>query len=154
MANLERLFPLLAVAPLLRPEWEKSVLSAQDQPELDRLEATFRRSPSEAAARAAKATQLLLVLDEPGDAPGPTELDGERAHDVRVVLVDLSHDQLRLRLRRRVDPSWLSATTRAEYARGVDGCSLALRVRAVLAGKSEPEASVASTQQIAETSGK
>lgn len=146
MAQAERLFPLLAVAPLLRPEWERAVLSAEGQPELERFEAMFRKSPSEAAVRAAKATQLLLVLDEPGYGPGPTELDGERAHDVRVLLIDLGSEQVRLRIKRHVDPSWLSSATRAEYSRAIDGCSLALRVRAALAGKAEPEAQVASAE--------
>jgi hypothetical protein len=150
MSHIERLFPLLAVAPLLRSEWERAVSEAESEAELDRLEATFRKAPRDAALRAAKSTQLLLVLDEPGDGAGPTELDGERPHDVRVVLVSLSEERLLLRLRRRVDPSSFSATTRAEYARGVDGCSLALRVRAALAGKPEPDGRV----EVAEVLGK
>ncbi|HWA75322.1 MAG TPA: hypothetical protein VG937_23455 [Polyangiaceae bacterium] len=137
LASVERLFPLLAVTPLLRPEWERALLSADSQTELDRLERLFRKSPNESAVRAAKAKRLLLVLDEPGDGPGPTELDGERAHQVRVALIDLKTERVELRLRRRVDPSWLSAPVRAEFARGIDSCSLALDVRAALGAKSE-----------------
>jgi len=42
-------------------------------------------------------------MDE-ADGTAPTEL-GERAHHVRVGLVDLDKEELLLRLRRHVDPS-------------------------------------------------
>jgi hypothetical protein len=137
-ARVERLFPLLAVTPMLQPEWERAVLNTDSQADLDHSERLLRQLPSEAAVRAAKSTRLLLVLDEPGDGPGPTELDGECPHYVRVALIDLKTEQVQLRLRRRVDPSWLSALTRTEFARGIDDCSLALDVRAAVAGTSEP----------------
>ena len=72
---------------------------------------------------------LLFAIDEPGERTAVSELDGEKPHWVRVGLIDLTTGQLLLRLRRRVDPSGLSEVTRAEYARGVDDCSLALDVR-------------------------
>ena len=84
---------------------------------------------------AAKARQLLAVMDEPGDPKAPAELDGERPHAVRVTLTDLSSGQIRLRYRATVDPSWLSPTTRAEYASGIDGCALAVDLRNALLGR-------------------
>jgi hypothetical protein len=38
-----------------------------------------------------------------------------------------------LRLRRRVDPGWISPAVRAEYASGIDSCVLALDVHAAAA---------------------
>jgi hypothetical protein len=77
-----------------------------------------------------------LVVDEPGDAKAAAELDGERPHAVRVIVTDLASDQLQLRFRHDVDPSWLSAGARAEYASGIDSCALALDLRAALGPQS------------------
>jgi hypothetical protein len=52
---------------------------------------------------------------------------------VRVGLVDLVADKLLLELRRYVDPAWISATARAEYAMGMDSCALAVDVHAAVA---------------------
>ena len=68
-------------------------------------ERAFERAPIAGAKRAAKAPLLVFAMDEPGDGRGPTELDGERPHEVRVGVVDLAAAKLLLRLRRRVDPS-------------------------------------------------
>jgi hypothetical protein len=72
---------------------------------------------------------LLMVMDESGDGKGPTELDGERPHDVRVALVDLASARMVLRLRRHVDPAWIGTAARSEHASGLDGCALAFDVR-------------------------
>jgi hypothetical protein len=85
--------------------------------------------------RAAKARQLLAVMDEPGDPKAPAGLDGERAHAVRVTLTEMGSGQVRLRHRGAVDPSWLSANTRAEYASGIDGCALAVDLRNAVLGR-------------------
>lgn len=131
-AHVERLFDAIVGLPYLETEWQKRVLDADSQSELTRLRRAFERAPLEGAKRAAQATLLLSVMDEPSDAPGPSELDGERPHDVRVGLVDLVKRKVLLRLRRRVDPSWISPATRAEYAYGIDSCALALDVRAAV----------------------
>lgn len=128
-SHSERLFPLLLVAPLWSPEWERSVRAASSELELDVLAKRFRRAPVKAAVRAAQAEHLLLVLDEAGDRSAPAELDGERPHAVRLILSRLNDNSVRLRLRRNVDPTWLSAPARAEYARALDSCALALDVR-------------------------
>ncbi len=132
-AQISPLFSLLAVAPLWGPAWRDSVKSASSA-ELEALTKVFRRAPVKSGVLAAKATQLLLVLDAPADLTAPAELDGERPHLVRVSLIDLRTEQVRLRLRRAVDPGWLGAAARAEYASRIDGCSLALSVRAAANG--------------------
>jgi hypothetical protein len=67
-------------------------------------------------------------MDEPGDGAGPTELDGERAHAVRIGIVDLAAARPLLRLRKLVDPTWISLAKKSEFASGLDGCGLALDV--------------------------
>jgi len=128
-AHVERLAPLLQVLPLLEREWAQRVQAAESLSALQKLQTLLDAAPLEAGVRAAKARQLLLVADETLTATGPTELDGERAHSVRVALVELSSGETRLRLRRGVDPSWLSEATRAQFAGGADGCALAMDIR-------------------------
>jgi hypothetical protein len=70
-------------------------------------------------------------MDEPDEA-GPADLDGERPHQVRVALIDLRAGKIVLRTRKRVDPNWLAATTRSNFASAVDGCALALDIRSDL----------------------
>jgi hypothetical protein len=116
------------------PTWIERVRAADDSATLSALRKQFEAAPLEATVRAAKVTQLLTVVDEPGS--GPIELDGERRHGVRVVLSELGTGELRIRFRREVDPAWISANIRAEYAAGIDSCALAtdLRNSAVKAG--------------------
>ncbi len=130
--NVFRYADALIGLPLLAPGWAARVAATDDRGELDALRRSFERAPIEAAKRAAKARQLLIVVDEPGASTGLSELDGERPHDVRVGLVDLERGKTLLRLRRHVDPSWASGATRAELAKGIDSCSLALDVRSAV----------------------
>ena len=131
-AHVQRLAPLLDVLPLLSADWQARVAAAESAAVLNDYRKLIEGAPIRAAVRAAKARQLLLVLDEPGDAKTPAELDGERPHAVRVVLSDLTDGDVSLRFRKHVDPGWLSASTRAEYAAGVDSCALALDLRHAL----------------------
>ena len=134
-AHVERLYDAIVGFPVLAPAWEARVAAAETRAELKTLQTIFRRAPLQAAKRAAKAQLLLLVIDEPGDRKGPTELDGERPHHVRVGLVELATQKLLLRLRRHVDPGWISSAVRSEYASGIDSCSLALDVRSEASGE-------------------
>lgn len=127
--NIERVAPLFQALPLLSADSLRLAETAETITELTRLRKGFEAAPVGAAVRAAKARQLLTVMDEVGDPNALTELDGERPHPVRVVLTDLSSGNVRLRFRGNVDPSWISPNTRAEYASGIDSCSLALDVR-------------------------
>jgi len=128
-AHVERVAPLLLALHLLDQSWRERIQRAETSQAVRSIEKLFDAAPLPAAVRSAKARQLLLVLDDTNTATGPTELDGERAHSVRVVLVDLTNGDVRLRFRHDVDPSWLSDGARAQYAAGVDGCALALDLR-------------------------
>jgi hypothetical protein len=135
--HVTRLFDALVGLPYLGPEWIDRVAHAKSAEELGVLKKDFDRVPVEGAKQAARAEILLFAMDEPGDKGGPSELDGERPHDVRVGLVDLKKQRVLLRLRRRVDPSWVSPATRAEFASGIDSCALALDVHAAVSGVRE-----------------
>ncbi len=131
--HIEPVDPLLRALPLLGSAWRERVVAAETSANIALLQRLFEAAPVKAAVRAAKARQLLLVIDETSDSKGPTELDGERPHSVRVVLTDLTSGELRLRYRHTVDPGWLSDNARALYASGIDSCALALDLRAALA---------------------
>jgi hypothetical protein len=119
----------LVTRPFLQGSWQEQVAQADERRQVERLRRDFERAPFERARSAWVARQLLFVIDEPADTSGPTELDGERPHPVRVGLVDLEADALLLHLRLRVDPRWLSDTARTEHSRGIDSCTLAFEVR-------------------------
>ena len=128
-ANVRRLDEAIAGLPVLLPEWALRVRSADNKDQILRLRKELERAPVARAKLAARAALLVFAMDEPGALGGLTELDGERPHDVRVGLVDLVAAKVLLRLRKHVDPSWISVGRRAEYARGLDGCALAFDVR-------------------------
>jgi hypothetical protein len=125
--HVERLAPLLQALPLLGRDWARRIEVAETALALHTLQKLVDAAPLAAAVRAAKARQLLLLVDETGS--GPSELDGERAHPVRVVLTDLTSGEARLRFRQTVDPTWLSDHARAQYASGIDSCALAMDLR-------------------------
>lgn len=129
-ANAHRLHSAEVGLPLLAPAWAERVSAAKEGAELERLRKELAAAPLEEAKRAAAARVLVVALDEPGEAGGLSELDGERPHDVRVGIVDLRAGKIMLRLRKRVDPSWITLQKRADYASGLDACALALDVRA------------------------
>lgn len=116
---------------LLSP-WEERILQARELRDLERIQAELGKVDVADTKRAAHADLLIVAMDEPGE-PGPADLDGERAHQVRIAIVDVVGDKLLLRMRKRVDPNWLAAATRSNYASAVDGCALALDVRAGVA---------------------
>lgn len=126
--NVRRLQEAVLGLPFLTPPWAESVRQARTQDDLDDLRSALQRAPVEAATRAAKAELLLLAIDEPGEPGGPTELDGERAHQVRIGLVNLATQKVLLRMRKRVEPSWISQAKRPEYAGALDGCKMAFDV--------------------------
>ncbi|HVJ92086.1 MAG TPA: hypothetical protein VM580_19935 [Labilithrix sp.] len=127
-ANVRRLNDAVVGLPFLLPAWSKSVEQAETTADLARLRTEFERAPIARAKQAAAAGLLLVTIDEPGDNKGPTELDGERPHPVRVALVDLDGSRVLLRARHDVDPNWISQARRPTYASGLDSCALALDV--------------------------
>jgi hypothetical protein len=102
---------------------------AREPWELAKLQRELDAAPIAEASVAASAPLLLFVMDEPGDGRGPTEIDGERSHEVRVGLVDLRLAKVLLRLRIHADPDWISPGVRSLFASGLDACRLALDVR-------------------------
>ena len=108
--------------------WGERLKNASNEVELRRLELVWRKAPIGAAKKVVQAELVIAVFDEPATGE-VTELDGESAHDVRIVLVDLSCGKPLLRLRRRVDPGWITPNLRSRYARELDGCKFAMAVR-------------------------
>ena len=124
-AHVHRLGAAVIGMPLLQPEWRARVMDAKDLRRLEQLKLAFEKAPLASAKAAVNASLLLYAIDEPGDAGSAAELDGEKPHYVKVGVIDLIENKPLLRLRRRVDPSWLSDATRIELAHDVDSCTLA-----------------------------
>lgn len=133
-SHIESLHDALLGLSFLAPEWLARVEATENRLALQKLRRAFESAPLASAKKALRSEMLWFVIDEPGEGPGPTELDGERAHPVRVGLFDLASQKMHLLLRRPVDPSWISPAARAEHARGIDSCSLALDVRGIAIG--------------------
>lgn len=131
--NVHPLVELVAGLPFVSPTFAERVRVAEDVRELRHLQHAFDKAPLDAAIRAAKTRLLVFVLDEPSAPGGPVELDGEKAHTVQVGVVDLAKESTLLRLRRRVDPSWITPERRPDYANKLDSCALALDVHESLA---------------------
>ena len=128
--NVRRFHELEVGLPFLAPSFEARVVGASGAAELVSLERAFDKAPIAEAKRAVRSEVLLAAFDEPGDPHGPTEIDGERAHDVRVVLVDIASGATLFRVRRHVDPGRVASTSaRIQYASGIDSCALAFDVR-------------------------
>jgi hypothetical protein len=108
--------------------WEERICNAPELRDLQHLKAELAEVPIQETKRALRAELLIAALDEPDEA-GPADLDGERPHQVRVALIDLRAGKIVLRTRQRVDPNWLAAATRSNFASAVDGCALALDIR-------------------------
>ncbi len=136
-SNVRRLHDAQVGLPFLSPRWPERVAAAEDGSELMRLRRELEKAPIEAAKQAMRASILVFAMDEPGDGVGPTELDGERAHAVRIGVVDLTRgkERLLLRVRKLVDPTWISMAKKSEYATGLDSCGLAIDVHEHVRGK-------------------
>jgi hypothetical protein len=132
-ANVFRLHDEDTGLRVLLSPWIERVRAASDPGDLQRLQKEFSQAPVARGKEAARAGLLVAVMDEAAVGGGPTDLDGEHAHPVRVGMVDLANARVVLRLRKVVDPKPWSAPSRAQYASGLDGCSLALDVREAVA---------------------
>jgi hypothetical protein len=127
-SHVRRLHDAVVGLPLLTPQWSQRVQATNEPSELARFRRELERAPLDRAKQAARAGLLVVAMDEPSDGGGPTELDGERAHAVRIGVVDLAASKVLLRLRKQVDPSWISLAKKSEYASGLDSCGLAFEV--------------------------
>jgi hypothetical protein len=130
-AQVRRLRDVDVAVRALAAPWADRASATEDPRELSKIKDELAKIPLDDARRAARAEILIATMDELDEAV-PAELDGERAHHVRVALIDLEARRSLARARRRVDPSWLSAQVRSSYAGAVDACALALDVRAAV----------------------
>lgn len=121
------------------PSWRERIVRAGELSTISRLERELQKAPLVNARNAVQAELLVAALDEPNDSGGVTEMDGEHPHAVRVGLWDLRQDRLLLRLRRQVDPEWITANRRSMYARELDGCKLALAVHDAARTETTPQ---------------
>jgi hypothetical protein len=127
--NAYRLADAYRGVRMIDSSWEERARGARDLRDVTALRAELDRTPIEQAKRTLHAELLVIVVDEVGDATSAAELDGERAHDVRVEIVDMTKREVLLRERRHVDPAVWSSGARVEYAGGLDGCGVAFDVR-------------------------
>jgi hypothetical protein len=131
--NVRRFREAQVGLPYLSPPWAEKVAGVKTEDDLDLLRDEYQRAPIEGAKRALAAAVLVYAMDEAGEPGGATELDGERPHEVRIGIVDLGSGRALLRMRKRVDPSWISSAKRPLYASGIDGCAFAFDVREAVA---------------------
>ena len=142
LEGVESLTPNVAVlrdaeigAPVLTGSWRQRVEGATTMQMLAQLRYELDHVPVEGAAKAMRARQLLAMMDEQSIGGGFTELEGDRPHDVRVMIVDVTSGAALLRARKHVDPSWITETRRRKYSLALDECLLALDVRESIAPK-------------------
>jgi hypothetical protein len=64
--HVHRLGDALLGLPILRSEWRSNIEDAEDHQSLGHWKSTFDLAPLRGAQRAAKASLLLVVVDEPG----------------------------------------------------------------------------------------
>lgn len=128
-ANVRRLNDGIVALPVLSTEFVTRVRTAEDVSELAKLKKELEAVPLDRAKRALRAELLVAVVDERGNSAAPTELDGERPHDVRVAIVELESGRVLLRARRHVDPSWIDEKQRPVYAAAADSCALGFDLR-------------------------
>lgn len=115
--------------PFLIPQFKETVAKAHDIKEIESLSARFKKAPLARAKQALRAELLMVAMDDTASGTGPTELDGARAHDVRFTIVEVHSTNLLVRLRKHVDPSWVSLPQRAQNANKLDSCVLAMDIR-------------------------
>ena len=128
--GVHRLADAYTALRVLAPGFEEHVRAA-DEREILAMERQLERAHLDDAKKALDAPLLLAVMDEPGDGRVPADLDGERPHDVRVLLYDTVKSQPIVRARKRVDPSRWSASARVDFSSGLDACALAYDLRRV-----------------------
>lgn len=131
-ARIHPLKILLAAQPVLDASWSDALASAASVAELSERRRDLERADLGRAAKAVEAELLVYVIDEPKKPDTPAEVDGAHDHMVRVGIVDLATSKELLRMRRRVEPSWISESHRVDYARGLNACRLAVDVRDAL----------------------
>ena len=131
-SSILRLYDAEAGLPYLLPTFAERIRGAKDDLQLTELSREFNAAPISLGKRVIRSELLIAVFDEPNDKATITELDGEAPHTVRLAILRLDKMTPLLRLRKHVDPSWITANRRPQYARELDGCRLAVDVRDTL----------------------
>lgn len=131
--HLHRFSDIVEGMPFFSRPFREIIQSTSDIRVLERQERALSLAPIEQAKAAAAAHVLMIAVDEPSDGTGPTEIDGEAPHFVRLLIADLDTDEVLVSVRRHVDPSWISQARRAVDARALDSCALAHDLRLELA---------------------
>jgi len=99
---------------------------------MKQLLAQSRELREQKLGQAAEARQVRLfvsVFDEPKDRGAAADFDGEAVHYLRLSVLDLDTPRVWLRVRRQVDPQWISEKSRLAYSRELDSCRLAYELR-------------------------
>lgn len=131
--NVLRLYDAEAGLPLLATHFGERIRNAKDHLQLMQLSHEFATAPMTQVERTVRSEILIAVFDEPNDKAGATELDGEAPHTLRLDVLRLDKLTPLIRLRKHIDPSWITPSRRPQYARELDGCRFALDVRAEVA---------------------
>lgn len=113
-------------------DFEARLKSARHMRELSSLGAALDTADLKAARAFEPVTTFVYVLDEPKSQGVPSDFDGEAEHFMRVEIVDLEKSEVLYRVRRRVDPDWISEKSRLSYSRQLDSCRLAHELHAEL----------------------
>ncbi len=127
--RVHRLHDAIVAQPFIEDAWLDQVRNAGSVPEVNDLRKSLEQAQLERSGQAVQAKILIYLLDEPKEPGTASELDGASDHFVRFGIVDFNASQVALRLRRRIDPSWISKAKRVYLARGLNACRLAFDVR-------------------------
>ena len=134
-----RFADLFAMSTFDAPRWTLRVRAASRLETVVGLRRQLQRANLDRSVAANNAQLLLFVLDEPKRKGVPSELDGASRHAVRMGIVQIDSGRVLLRLRRHVDPAWISETRRVYMARGLLACRLAMRLRDTVSRSATPE---------------
>lgn len=132
MTRFFHLAEAFTIRPFASDAWSSQVHAAATLTEINRLRDSVKLARMDRAVLAVRAEILIHILDEPRTAGTFAEVDGASDHQVRVGIIDLTADATLLRLRRHVEPSWISEANRPYFARSLVACRLAADVREVL----------------------
>jgi hypothetical protein len=107
----------------------RALADAERMKEVVSLGRELERAHLSRAAQARHVELFVLALDEPKNRGAVADFDGEAEHFIRLIAVDLSTPRVWWRVRRQVDPQWLSEKSRLAYSRELDSCRLAWELR-------------------------
>lgn len=113
----------------LHSSFKKRLDGADTARSLPYLEAELRAAELPLAVGLREASYFFYVLDEPKVPGTVADFDGEAEHHIRMGLVALDGGATIFRLRRLVNPEWISEKSRLAYSRELNSCRLAWQIR-------------------------